>query len=50
MDELETVKVKRDGPRGYKIINKDDFDPERHELLDPDAEPAPKRTYKKRGD
>jgi hypothetical protein len=49
MDEiLETVKVKH--PGGYVIINKDDFDPERHELFDSEPEAAPKRTYKKRGE
>lgn len=31
---IETVKVKRECPRGYKIINKADYDPERHELYD----------------
>ena len=37
---IETVKVKRDCPRGYKIINKSDYDPKRHELLEP-AEAGP---------
>lgn len=45
---METVKVKRDCPRGYKIINKVDFDPSKHELYE--AEKEPKRTYTKRGD
>lgn len=36
---LETVKVKRDGPRGWHIINESDYDPDVHELVE-DA-PAP---------
>ena len=49
-ETIETVKVKRDCMRGYKIINKSDFDPDRHELLDSEIEAAPKRAYKKRGE
>lgn len=33
--KLETVKVKT--ADGYKIINKDDFDPKRHELYEKPA-------------
>lgn len=29
---VETVKVKREGPRGYHVINKSDFDPKVHEV------------------
>lgn len=32
MLEIETVKVKRDGKKGYHIINKSNFDPAIHEL------------------
>lgn len=32
---LPTIRVRRDGPRGYRLINLADFDPARHELLDP---------------
>jgi hypothetical protein len=46
---METVKVKRDCPRGYKIINKSDFDPSIHELYE-SAEKTEKRAYKKRGE
>lgn len=50
MDErLETVKIKRDTPRGFTIINKTDFDPARHELFDSELD-TPKRSYKKRGE
>lgn len=43
---LPTIKVKRDGPRGFHIINKSDFDPQKHELFedDPGAEGAKKAT------
>lgn len=34
--QIETVKVKREGPKGCKIINKTDFDPEIHELYESD--------------
>ena len=34
---LPTVKVKRDGPKGYHIINLADFDPAVHVLADPPA-------------
>lgn len=33
---LPTVKVKRDGPRGWRIMNREDFDPKVHELWDED--------------
>lgn len=32
----ETVKVVRDGPRGWHLINKQDFDPNKHILWEPD--------------
>lgn len=32
----ETVKVVRDGPRGWHLINKQDFDPEKHVLWEPE--------------
>lgn len=50
---IETVKIKKNHPRGYVIINKSDFDPEKHELFDapPAAEKEPaKRVPKKRGE
>lgn len=31
---IPTVKVKRDGPKGYRIINQSDFDPKKHELFE----------------
>ena len=31
---IPTVKVKRDGPKGYRIINESDFDPAKHERAD----------------
>jgi len=37
---VETVRVKRDGPRGYHTINKADFDPARHQLYDEPAAAA----------
>mgnify|MGYP007009284217 FL=1 len=43
----ETVKVVRDGPRGWHLINKQDFDPEKHVLWEPDAiRPEPKTAKK----
>lgn len=35
MPTLETLKVKRDGPRGWHIINASAFDPKVHELFEP---------------
>jgi len=32
----ETVKVVRDGPRGWHLINKQDFDPAKHVLWEPE--------------
>ena len=40
--QVPTVKVKRDGPKGYRLINKSDFDPARHELFAPPVEEAKK--------
>jgi hypothetical protein len=34
MSELPTVKVKRDGPRGWRIINASNFDPAVHQHWD----------------
>lgn len=31
---IPTIKVKRDGPKGYRLINASDFDPAKHELFD----------------
>ena len=31
---VPTVKVKRDGPKGYRLINASDFNPDIHELAD----------------
>jgi hypothetical protein len=38
---LPVVKVKRDGPKGWHWINASDFDPARHELVDPPETPEP---------
>ena len=35
---IETVKIVKDNHAGYAIINKADYDPARHELID--AEPS----------
>lgn len=32
--QTETVKVKREGGRGYHLINKNDFDSNKHQLFD----------------
>lgn len=54
----ETVKVKnpKDPSGGYLVINREDFDPERHELWGapvvvpvPESEPAPATRGGKRG-
>jgi hypothetical protein len=37
---IETVKVKKNSDKGYKIINKSDFDPDVHELFDAEITPA----------
>ena len=31
---LETVKVKKDNRKGYAIINKSDFDPKVHQVIE----------------
>jgi hypothetical protein len=42
MSILPTMRVKRDGPKGYRIINTADFDPAVHEPLNqPWNHPAP---------
>jgi hypothetical protein len=51
---LPVVKVKRDGPKGWHWINASDYDPARHELVDPPetSEPAtepPADAPKRRG-
>jgi hypothetical protein len=33
VDSLETIKIVKPHAPGYAIINKSDFDPERHELF-----------------
>lgn len=43
---LETVTVKRNGAKGYHIINKSDFVEGVHELYDADAKPAQKKPKK----
>jgi len=32
-DKLPTIKVKDENPRGWKIINASDFDPDKHEIF-----------------
>ena len=39
---LPTVKIKRDGPRGFRIINESDFDASKHVLFDAPAKADPK--------
>lgn len=36
---MTPILVKRDGPRGYKRINKKDYDPAKHEIYTPLAPP-----------
>lgn len=51
---IPTLKVKRDGPKGYRIINASAFDPKVHELYEPaeggaekvDGKPAKKSAKK----
>ena len=40
--QVETVKVNRDGPKGYHIINKSDFRPGVHEVYDAEKAAAEK--------
>lgn len=52
---IETMKVKRDGPKGYHIINKDSFDPAIHELYEskkqvPTEAKSAKQTIKASGE
>jgi len=43
----ETVKVERSGPRGWHLINKQDFDPEKHVLWEPEIKAeAAKHSHK----
>lgn len=37
-DLIPTIRVKRDGPKGYHIINASDFDPAKHEAYDAAAD------------
>lgn len=37
--ELPTIMVRRDGGRGYHIINLSDFDPAKHEVFQPEHVP-----------
>lgn len=37
MAEIPTIKVKRDGPKGFRIINLSSFDPAVHEAYDAPA-------------
>lgn len=47
---IPTVKVKRDGPKGYHIINQSDFDTAIHELADaPDRDPLDHDADRKKG-
>lgn len=41
MTIIPTVRVQADTDRGYRIVNKADFDPEVDALWDPDAQDAP---------
>lgn len=38
--QLETVKVKADTPKGYRIINRSDYDPNAHKLAEGEADPG----------
>lgn len=50
MSQLETVKVKRDGPKGYRLINKSDFNPKAHDLFDAPAEKSDEGKKGKKSD
>lgn len=43
--QIETIKIKDDNKRGFKIINKSDFDAKVHKEY---TEPKPKRTRAKK--
>lgn len=43
---IPTVRIKRDTPKGYAIINESDFDPKRHTLYNPEPAPAPEKPKK----
>jgi len=45
--QVETVKVNRDGPKGYHIINKSDFRPGVHEVYDAEKAAAEKAAAEK---
>jgi hypothetical protein len=40
---IPTVRVRRDGGKGYRIINRGEFDPSVHELVDDGATPPAER-------
>ena len=44
--ELETVKIKDDNRRGFKTINKDDYDSKKHTLYS-ESKPKPRTRRKK---
>lgn len=46
----ETVKVVRDGPRGWHLINKQDFDPEKHVLWESEEEIAARKEAEKKAE
>lgn len=39
---IDTIKVKREGGKGFRLINRADFDPKKHEAFDADAKAAVK--------
>ncbi len=44
----ETVKVVRDGPRGWHLINKQDFDSSKHTLWESEAEISARKEAEKK--
>lgn len=49
MPVLETIKVvRKDSKKGYKIINKSDFDPNKHKEYSEAKKPAAKKSAPKK--
>jgi hypothetical protein len=47
---IETIKVKRDGAKGFHIINKADFVEGKHQIYDPEGETAAEEAAKAEAD
>lgn len=39
-DAIPTIKIKHDGPKGFRIINRSAFNPEMHEAFEEASKPA----------